>query len=74
MAYDNAELLKAYLDGHAALGDPYFADVARHALGWIREMLADPDGGFGASQDADVGSDDDGDYFTWTHRRSARAS
>ncbi|HET7025099.1 MAG TPA: thioredoxin domain-containing protein, partial [Gemmatimonadales bacterium] len=66
MAYDNAELLKAYLDGHAAFGDPYFADVARDTLAWVREVLADPDGGFGASQDADVGLDDDGDYFTWT--------
>ncbi|MGH7532991.1 MAG: thioredoxin domain-containing protein, partial [Gemmatimonadales bacterium] len=66
MAYDNAELLKAYLDGHAAFDDPYCADVARDTLGWIREVLADPDGGFGASQDADVGLDDDGNYFTWT--------
>ena len=66
MAYDNAELLKAYLDGHAALGDPYLAEVALGVVGWLRETLADPDGGYGASQDADVGLHDDGDYFTWT--------
>ncbi|MGB7212039.1 MAG: thioredoxin domain-containing protein [Gemmatimonadales bacterium] len=66
MAYDNAELLKAYLDGHAAFDDPYFGDVARDTLAWIREVLADPDGGFGTSQDADVGLEDDGNYFTWT--------
>lgn len=66
MAYDNAELLKAYLDGHAAFGDPYLADVARDTLGWIRDVLADPEGGFGASQDADIGPEDDGNYFTWT--------
>ncbi|HEU5358647.1 MAG TPA: thioredoxin domain-containing protein [Gemmatimonadales bacterium] len=66
MAYDNAELLKAYLDGHSAFGDPYFAEVALDTLRWIREVLADPDGGFGASQDADVGLEDDGNYFTWT--------
>jgi uncharacterized protein YyaL (SSP411 family) len=66
MSYDNAELLKAYLDGHAATGDPAFAEVALGVVRWVREVLADPDGGFGASQDADVGLHDDGDYFTWT--------
>jgi uncharacterized protein YyaL (SSP411 family) len=66
MAYDNAELLKAYLDGHAATGEPAFAEVALGVVRWVREVLADPDGGFGASQDADVGLHDDGDYFTWT--------
>ena len=34
---------------------------------WVSEVASDPDrGGFYASQDADVGLDDDGDYFTWT--------
>ncbi|MGH7658868.1 MAG: thioredoxin domain-containing protein, partial [Gemmatimonadales bacterium] len=38
---------------------------------WIREVLAQPEGGYGASQDADVGLDDDGDYFTWTREEAA---
>jgi uncharacterized protein YyaL (SSP411 family) len=33
---------------------------------WITSVLAQPGGGYGASQDADVGLHDDGDYFTWT--------
>jgi uncharacterized protein YyaL (SSP411 family) len=66
MSYDNSELLRAYLDGFAALGDAEFADTARGIVRWVREVLADPEGGYGASQDADVGLDDDGDYFTWT--------
>ncbi len=66
MSYDNAELLKAYLDGWLALGDPLFAVAARGIVRWVREVLADPAGGYGASQDADVGLHDDGDYFTWT--------
>jgi uncharacterized protein YyaL (SSP411 family) len=66
MAYDNAELLKAYLDGYAASGAPELRAVAEGIVGWVREVLADPEGGYGASQDADVGLDDDGDYFTWT--------
>lgn len=66
MAYDNAELLRAYLDAYAAFGTERFAEVARGVVRWIRNTLADPDGGYGASQDADVGLHDDGDYFTWT--------
>jgi len=67
MACDNAELLKAYLHAHAAFGTPLFARVAEGIVGWCLDVLADGErGGFGASQDADVGLDDDGDYFTWT--------
>jgi uncharacterized protein YyaL (SSP411 family) len=33
--------------------------------------MADPDGGYASSQDADVGLDDDGDYFTWTRDEAA---
>ncbi|MGH7702540.1 MAG: thioredoxin domain-containing protein, partial [Gemmatimonadales bacterium] len=66
MLYDNAGLLKAYLDGNSALGTEEFAEVARGIVRWVREVIADPEGGYAASQDADVGLDDDGDYFTWT--------
>jgi hypothetical protein len=66
MSYDNAELLKAYVDGYSAFGHERWAEVARGIVRWIREVLADPEGGYGASQDADVGLEDDGDYFTWT--------
>ncbi len=66
MSYDNSELLKAYLDGFAVTAEPEFAGVARGIVRWVREELAHPDGGYGASQDADVGLEDDGDYFTWT--------
>ncbi len=70
MAYDNAELLKAYLHAFAALGDPRCAAAAHGIVAWSLEVLADPAGGFGASQDADVGLDDDGNYFTWTEEEA----
>jgi uncharacterized protein YyaL (SSP411 family) len=66
MSYDNSELLRIYLDAHAAFGEPRYADVARGIVRWVHDVLADPVGGYGASQDADVGLHDDGDYFTWT--------
>jgi uncharacterized protein len=71
MSYDNSELLKAYLDAYAFLGTLEYAGVARGIVQWIREVMADPDGGYAASQDADVGLDDDGDYFTWTRDEAA---
>lgn len=66
MADDNAWLLRNYLDAYAVFKDEYFADVARGIITFIRETLANPAGGFYASQDADVTPDDEGGYFTWT--------
>ncbi len=66
MGIDNAALLGAYVDGAQRFGDPRFVDVIRGTIGWVREVLADPAGGFGASQDADNAPGDDGGYFTWS--------
>jgi uncharacterized protein len=71
MAYDNSELLRAYAEAYALLGTETYAATARGIIRWIREVAADPEGGYAASQDADVGLDDDGDYFTWTHDEAA---
>ncbi len=73
MLYDNAELLKAYvhadmahdLDTTHPPGERY-RDVIEGVVAWTMDTMADPAGGYYASQDADVGLDDDGDYFTWT--------
>ena len=71
MSYDNSELLKAYVDAHALFGTDEYAETARGIVRWVREVLADAEGGYAASQDADVGLDDDGDYFTWTREEAA---
>jgi uncharacterized protein YyaL (SSP411 family) len=67
MAADNAAMLAVYANAFALAGREEFARVARETIAWIDAALRDPSGrGYGASQDADVGPDDDGDYFTWT--------
>jgi uncharacterized protein YyaL (SSP411 family) len=67
MCYDNSELLKNYVHAYQATGEEFFADVARDIIRWMDEWLSDREqGGFYASQDADISMDDDGDYFTWT--------
>ena len=73
MSYDNSELLRIYCDAFAAFGTREYAETARGIVRWVREVLADPAGGYGTSQDADVGLDDDGDYFTWTREEAAEA-
>ncbi len=67
MAYDNGPLLTLYADAYALTGNEEFARIAREIIAWVDRDLSAPDGkSFYASQDADVGLDDDGDYFTWT--------
>jgi hypothetical protein len=67
MAYDNSELLRAYLSAYQALGTPLFRQVATGIVDWVLEVLADRNhAAFATSQDADVTFGDDGDYWTWT--------
>lgn len=69
MSYDNSELLRTYVYAASLATDdalPVFHDVIEGIVHWVMTVMGDPDGGYYASQDADVGLDDDGDYFTWT--------
>ncbi|MGH7672908.1 MAG: thioredoxin domain-containing protein, partial [Gemmatimonadales bacterium] len=74
MAYDNSELLRAYLSAHQALGTPPFREVATGIVDWVLEVMADRErGAFFTSQDADVAAGDDGDYWTWTPEEARAA-
>lgn len=67
MLYDNASLLKNYVHAYQTTGDAFFKDIALDIIRFVREVLADhTNGGFYASQDADVCLGDDGSYFTWS--------
>jgi len=68
MLYDNTELLRNYVHAVQSFGAREdFLTTAREIVGWLDKTMTDRErGGFYASQDADVGMDDDGDYFTWT--------
>jgi uncharacterized protein YyaL (SSP411 family) len=71
MSYDNSELLRAYADAAALFQEEEFATAARGIVRWVTEELALEGGGYGTSQDADIGPDDDGSYFTWTRDEMA---
>jgi hypothetical protein len=67
MLYDNTELLRNYVHGYQSFVREDFLETAREIVSWLDATMTDRErGGFYASQDADVGLDDDGDYFTWT--------
>ncbi len=67
MLYDNTELLRNYVHGYQSFVREDFLETAREIVAWLDATMTDRErGGFYGSQDADVGLDDDGDYFTWT--------
>lgn len=66
MGIDNAHLLHAYVEGGRRFPEPVLREVVRGTLGFIVNVLGDPKGGFGSSQDADNAPGDDGGYFTWS--------
>lgn len=68
MAYDNGVLLVTYARAFAATSDASFREVVRGIVGHYADVAPGlvAGGGFPASQDADIGPDDDGDYWTWT--------
>lgn len=65
MADDNAMLLRNYIDAYSLFRMEALRDVALGIIRFVREVLSDPEGGFYASQGADVTPDDEGGYFTW---------
>ncbi len=71
MLYDNAALLGTYSRAYLVWRDPLYREVLEGTAAFLLDVLGDPQGGFGASQDADTGPGDDGDYFTWTVEEAA---
>ncbi len=72
MLYDNTELLRNYVHGFQSFVREDFLQTAREIVAWLDSTMTNRErGGFYASQDADVGLDDDGDYFTWTVQEAA---
>ncbi|MFN7065570.1 MAG: thioredoxin domain-containing protein [Aquificaceae bacterium] len=66
MLYDNAELLSLYSIAYKLFGKELYKRTAHGILNYYRHYGYDQEGGFYASQDADVGLLDEGGYYTFT--------
>ncbi len=64
MLYDNAQLVRIYLDGWRLTRDPRFRQVVEDTLGYVRRELMQRDGSFCAAQDADTDGRE-GAHFLW---------
>src|SRR6185295_12645335 len=64
MLYDNAQLVRIYLDGWRLTKESRFREVVEETLAYVRRELTHPDGAFFAAQDADSGGHE-GSYFLW---------
>ena len=67
MLYDNALLLRLYVDGHRVFGESAYAETARELVAYLFAEMRDSDhgGAFFASQDADS-EGHEGRFFVFT--------
>ncbi|NNL03859.1 MAG: thioredoxin domain-containing protein [Xanthomonadales bacterium] len=65
MLYDNAQLLPLYAEAARRWDDPLLEAAARGIARWLETEMAQADGGFAASIDADADGEEGG-FHVWT--------
>jgi uncharacterized protein YyaL (SSP411 family) len=67
MSYVQAGMIENFVHGYAAAENGLYKDIVLEIMDYVKREASDQEhGGFYASQDADIGRGDDGDYYTWT--------
>ncbi len=65
MLYDNALLLRLYVDGWRATRDQRYVQTASALADYVAREMTAPEGGFYSAQDADS-EGEEGRFFVWT--------
>ena len=67
MLYDNAQLVRLYVDCYLVSGERRYADVARDVIRYVLRDMTHPEGGFYSAEDADSDGKE-GKFYAWTKR------
>jgi uncharacterized protein YyaL (SSP411 family) len=65
MLYDNAQLIRIYVDVFRITKDPFFKRITEETLDYLLREMFHPQGGFYSTQDADS-EGVEGIYFVWS--------
>jgi uncharacterized protein len=72
MLYDQAQLIRVYVDAFEITGDGFFAAVARETIDYMLRDMTDAGGGFFSAEDADSREENssaagrEGAFYVWT--------